>query len=329
MKVEELLLDLIKIESFSGNEAGVADFIVDYLGSLDFDIEKQNVEGDRYNIIASRGNPKIFLSAHMDTVSGGLEIKEDSEKIYGRGACDTKGSIASMLVAGKNAIEKGMTDFGYLFTVGEEDNLAGSKTFSMSNKKLPFVVVGEPTSLKPVNGHYGILIIKVISVGKSAHTSNPELGENAIEKIIKADRNILDNLEVSPESSLTITKINGGTADNIVPDYAEVIYSIRISPKDTIDYVNLIRKILNENNCKIDVLLKINSTEMDMPKKLKFLGVPETARYCTDLSFLKNGFVLGPGNIVNAHRDNEFILKKELNDAIEIYEKILRKLIQI
>lgn len=325
MKVGVLLLDLMKIESFSGNEVDVADFIVSYLEGLGFDIEKQIVDGGRYNIIAKKGEPKVFLSAHMDTVEGSPEIREDSEKIYGRGACDTKGSIASMLIAGKNAIENGITDFGYLFTVGEEVALDGVKAFCAAGKELPFVVVGEPTSLKPINGHYGILVMKVISRGKSAHTSNPELGENAIEKIMDLNKKVLDGLDVFSESSLTLTNINGGVADNIVPDYVEAIYSMRISPKDGNNYVEQMKGILGDV-AEIEVTLEIGSTTMDMPKKLEFLGAPEIVKYCSDLSFLKNGFVLGPGDIAYAHSTDEFVLKEELDRAVETYENILREM---
>lgn len=325
MNVNELLLKLIGIESFSGNEVGVANFIVNYLKMLNFEVEKQKVEGDRYNIIAKKGEPKVFLSAHMDTVRESLEIKEDSEKIYGRGACDTKGSIASMLIAGRNAVENGITNFGYLFTVGEEVALDGARTFSDSGKTLPFVIVGEPTSLSPINGHYGIFVFKIISRGKSAHTSNPELGENAIEKIINVHGKMINELNVFSKSSLTLAKINGGTADNVVPDYAEALYSIRISPEDGNDYEKELREIVGEV-VEIEVIVDVNSIKIAMPEKLKFLGIPETVKYCTDLSFLKNGFVLGPGDIAYAHGSEEFVFKEELSRAVKIYEKILEKM---
>jgi acetylornithine deacetylase len=136
---------------------------------------------------------------------------------------------------------------------------------------------------------------------------------------------IVNELSIFPKSSLTIANIKGGTADNIVPDYAEAVYSMRISPGDENDYIGKIKKIIGDLG-EMEVGTNVKPMEMEVPEKLKFLGSPEIVKYCTDLSFLDSGLVLGPGDITYAHSANEFVPKRELEQAVEIYEKILQKM---
>ncbi len=319
-EVTSLLIELIKIDSISGLERKIADFICEYLYRLGFNIQKQQISENRYNIIAKIGTPKFYFNAHMDTVEPLLEIKEDKNYIYGRGACDTKSCIASMLIAGKKLINQNIKNFGYIFTVGEEVDFIGSKKIKELNLNTQFIIVGEPTELIPINGHYGILTFRLIFKGKSAHSSTPELGINAIEKAIKNIKKIIDKLNVQEESSLTLAKLNGGKADNIIPDKCEALFSMRISPKDKTDYLEEVRKII-KNNAIIEKELNIKPTYSKIPKELNFLGTGKTVKYCTDLSFLGKGLVLGPGSIKQAHGNNEFIKKEDLVKAIKLYER--------
>ena len=117
MDVFELTRRLISIPSISGDEKAVALFLADYLESQGFEIELQNVEGDRPNVYARHGDPSVVLSTHTDTVPPFLELREDDQFIYGRGACDAKGIIAAMVKAAQLLIEANVSDFGLLFVV--------------------------------------------------------------------------------------------------------------------------------------------------------------------------------------------------------------------
>src|SRR5204862_520809 len=120
MNAVEITRKLIAIPSISGNEKAVAEFLAAYLEAAGFDVELQDAGDDRPNVYARRGEPDVVLSTHTDTVPPYVELREDEDYIYGRGACDTKGIIAAMLKAADLLIELKVTDFGLLFVVGEE-----------------------------------------------------------------------------------------------------------------------------------------------------------------------------------------------------------------
>lgn len=196
-----------------------------------FDVKIQKV-GSRFNVLATKGKPRLLLTTHMDTVPGKLKIKEDAQWIHGRGACDTKGIIAAMIIAAEEAVAQGLSGIGLLFDVSEETDFSGiKKAVSLVNPE--FVVVGEPTDLKIAFGQKGIISFKVKCKGKAAHSSMPELGESAIDEIIV----LLSKLKLLelPEDSelgkttLNIGTINGGIKPNIIPDNADAEVVLRIS----------------------------------------------------------------------------------------------------
>jgi len=320
MKVNEILKNLIQIQSFSNEENKVCDYIFNFLTKEGFDVEKQEVDSDGYNIIAKKGIPKIYFSAHLDTVKPYIEFSEDENNIYGRGACDTKGSAAAMIKAALDS--KDYNNFGLIFTVGEEVDFRGVSKIKELNYKIPFVVIGEPTNLDIVNKHYGFLGLKIITKGKSAHSSNPELGENAIEKMIDILSN-LKKMEIGSESSMNIATIKGGVADNIVPDSAECEVSFRTNPDDEINYYEKVKELAN-NLGIVEIVLDLKQISCEVPKELSFIENVKTVKYGTELYYFENGVVLGPGDIKYAHKENEQISKKELNNAVEIYKKIIQ-----
>lgn len=324
ISVESLLKKIMDIPSISGNEDTIANYIFDLLQKNHFEVQKNWVDKKRFNVIASIGKPKIYLSAHMDTVSPFISFREDKKYIYGRGSCDTKGSIASMLVAGINAKKEGLNNFGLIFTNGEESNFDGIKTLTQSDIDLPYIIIGEPTSCLPVNGHFGILNIKVTATGKAAHSSRPNKGINAINLLITAIQKI-QQISIHPETIINLVKINGGTADNIIPDAASAIFGLRLSPKDKNNYLKIFKSTLNNKNIKIEILMSVSSVHFSPPKYLNFLGKVKTEKYFTELSFCKNGIVFGPGDAKLAHSPGEKILKSELSKAVGIYKKILKE----
>ena len=130
MHVFDLTRALIDIPSITPEEEQVGLYLYDYLSRLcsthNGIVEKVEVEPKRWNVFASFGTPIVTLSTHMDTVPPYVPSRVDDEFIWGRGACDTKGIIASMITAAERLLEKGVRDFGLLFVVGEERNSAGA-----------------------------------------------------------------------------------------------------------------------------------------------------------------------------------------------------------
>ncbi len=130
MNVVELTRALVDIESISGNEAQVGEYLFDCVSNLAATTggrcERMEVEAGRFNVFASWGEPAVTLSTHMDTVPPFFPSREDAEFIWGRGSCDAKGIIASMFVAAEKLRADEVRNFGLLFVVGEERNSAGA-----------------------------------------------------------------------------------------------------------------------------------------------------------------------------------------------------------
>src|SRR5436305_1244161 len=130
MKVFEFTRQLVDIESITPNVGGVCTFLEGKLSELASkfggQVERMPVEPGRDNLFARFGQPDVVLSTHMDTVPPFFPSREDEQHIWGRGACDTKGIIASMVVASEQLLEEGVRNFGLLFVVGEEKNSAGA-----------------------------------------------------------------------------------------------------------------------------------------------------------------------------------------------------------
>lgn len=322
--VENLLVKLINLYSPSGNELSICQYVYQLLQDLNFDlVRKQNVDNGGFNIIAEKGSPKIALQAHLDVVSPQIKARIKGNKIYGRGSCDTKSCVAAMIFAAKKALDKGLGGFALIFTVGEEKDFRGVKKLIEVEKELPFAIVGEPTNLEVINGHYGIATLTLEAKGRAAHTSRPKQGINAIDKLL-LELNKIKSFQPKNRSLMSLVYIEGGKADNVVPEQAEARYSFRISPDDKTNYLQAL-KSLTSNDIKIKKGMELKPVLTQIPENLTFLGKGKIVKYATELSFLKKGIVIGPGNINYAHSKNEFVKKDELLRAINIYLKILEK----
>ena len=179
---------LVDIESVSGNEAGVATYLFDRVSALAVRhggrVERMPVDGERFNVFASWGDPIVTLSSHMDTVPPFFPSREDDEFLWGRGACDAKGAIAAMIGAAEMLLDEGARGIGLLFVVGEEINSAGAKAAALSPRGSRYLINGEPTESKLALGAKGALRYEIRAAGKMAHSGYPELGESAIDKLL-------------------------------------------------------------------------------------------------------------------------------------------------
>ncbi len=332
MRNEDLLLDLIKINSESGHEKEIGDFIFNLLTEKGFNVEKQTVDEKvgSFNIFASIGKPKVVFSNHMDTVLPQIEIKEEDGKIYGRGACDTKSQLAATICAADLALKAGLTDFGLAFTVQEEWELLGAKMIvDILPEGVELIVVGEPTELEMVFGHNGIICFELLAHGKTAHGSAPEKGINAIEllmedlyKIKNAD---FGTDEILGHNIINIAQISGGIADNVVPDEAKAVVSFRIVS----DSVKVIEKIKSLVKSEVKITISFDPFFNIEAKKLaEKIGIKtKTVRYFTEASILRqkgNPVILGAGDIKEAHSANEFVSVAEYNKLIDIYFDIIK-----
>jgi acetylornithine deacetylase len=334
MHVFELTRALIDIASVTPEEEQVGLYLYDYLAGLcaahDGVIEKFEVEPRRWNVFARFGDPVVTMSTHMDTVPPFIPSREDDEFIWGRGACDTKGIIASMIKAAEGLLESGVRDFGLLFVVGEERNSAGAYHAAQNPRGSKYIINGEPTSNQLALGSKGALRYEVIARGKMAHSAYPELGDSAINKLLDALEAIrrislpVDN--VLGPSTLNIGTIHGGRAPNVIADEAKAEVFIRLVCDS-----NETRKLVAEAVAGIDGIEMAEVLEIPAIQMKAVEGLPTiVVAYTTDIPAFDGAWgqplLLGPGTIHVAHTLDERVPKQELLDAVEIYQKMVRQL---
>src|ERR1041384_3587350 len=148
MNLFELTKQLMSIPSVSGDEEAVGFFLRDHLEGFGWTVELQEVSPNQRNVIAwLNESPRIFLSTHMDTVPPFIAPSQDDEKIYGRGACDAKGIIASQIFAAEELRRQGVTDIGLLYTIDEEQSSTGAKAANEHRlaAQCEYLINGEPT----------------------------------------------------------------------------------------------------------------------------------------------------------------------------------------
>jgi acetylornithine deacetylase len=342
-----LTRQLVDIESITGNEAQAAEFMFRELCRLGYQTIKMPVERDRFNVFAvsaEEPHPNVVFSTHIDTVPPFIPSSEDAGKIYGRGSCDAKGIIAAQ-VAAVERLRQEKIYAGLLFVVGEERDSLGAKVANEFaekefaekewtgartqnlNSPLRYLVNGEPTENKTALASKGTLRVELTATGRMAHSAYPELGESAIDKLIPA----LARLRVMPLPSdpevgpctLNIGLIEGGRAPNVIPDYAhaDLLYRL-VGPSD-----DLRRSIMQTAGDQVQV---------EFPLELPFVrlrtvdGLPTMiAAFTTDIPRLTNWgepVLIGPGSIHVAHTEGEFIEKRQLAEAIDLYCVIGKRL---
>jgi len=316
--VEKNLLKLLKVSSPSDEEQKIIEVLTKQLSPF-FEIKKILVTPNRHALLCLKGQPKVILAAHVDTVKGNLPIKITKTKIFGRGSCDNKGSAAAMITAGLEALKNHQNNFGLLFTIGEEVSFDGAvaakKFLSKHNFKPKLIVIGEPTDLKTVTAQYGVFCIELAWSGTAAHSSilSPD---SAIHKMIK-DLAIITAAKI-PQTVFHVAKISGGTAANVIADEAKAMLTFRSALPDIKKRVETILKKMS-GRPKYKILKNIPATNHSKPPFQE-----NWVRYFTEMAFLTNSIVLGPGSIKQAHSKNEFISRSGLNEAVEIYKKILK-----
>jgi acetylornithine deacetylase len=330
-----LTRQLVDIESISGNEAAVGNYLYGELCRIGYQTLRIPVEGDRFDVYATapeQPNPEVVFSTHMDTVPPFIASSEDTTRIYGRGSCDAKGIIAAQIAAAERLRQEGL-HVGLLFVVGEERDSLGARAANEYAASQPghackYLVNGEPTENRIALASKGTLRAEVTASGRMAHSAYPELGESAIDKLIAALTRLRamplpTDAEIGP-CTLNIGLIEGGRAPNVIPDYAhaDLLYRL-VGPSQ-----DLRRQILATAGDEVKV---------EFPLELPFLrlrtvdGLPTMiAAFTTDIPKLSSWgepLLIGPGSIHVAHTEGEFIDKQQLAEAIDLYCTIAKRLL--
>jgi acetylornithine deacetylase len=321
--------ELVDIESTTGNEGPVGDFLHGELGRRGFQAEKILVEEARSNVFApfpEGAHPTVVFSTHMDTVPPFIPSSEDATRVYGRGSCDAKGIIAVQVAAAERLRRKGI-HVGLLFLVGEERDSLGAKVANLHSPGSKFLVNGEPTENRVAVASKGALRVEVIAQGRMAHSAYPELGESAIDKLLAALERLralkLPQEEGIGPCTLNIGVIEGGRAPNVVPDKARAQL--------------LYRLVGSSGQLKRDIVEAVGDlAQVEFVLEIPFVrlrtldGLPTmVAAFTTDIPALSSWgqpLLIGPGSIHVAHTDGEYVEKKQLQDAVDLYCSIAERL---
>ena len=372
-RVVELLCDLISLPSAnpvydpaSRGEAEMAEYVEAWAIELGLPVSRQNVFPGRDNMLVRmagpEGAPTLLFEAHMDTVGvDGMDApfapEERDDRVFGRGACDTKGSLAAMMAALEGLVSEGLElacTVELLAAVDEETSGKGAIAFVQQNSPASAAIIGEPTGCRVINRHNGCVRGEIKGVGRSAHTSVASEGVNAIDgmaDVIVALRAVNQELVNRPggpaaNGSLTVSLISGGAGINVVPERCVVSYDRRIVPGQTS------QEALAEIDAALDTV-RASRPEIGIERHAPWLegdslstppesgivgtasaacvalgidGTPEWVPYGSDASKFQEGgvpaVVFGPGSIANAHAIDESVPIADLVTATAFYREV-------
>ncbi len=341
---------LIKIESISDNELEVGNWLASYLKDNGFTVEKQQVAKDRYNLLAygSKRETTILLSSHIDTVPPywPYYYNKTTDVIGGRGSVDAKASVAAQIMAVKGLRKDGEAkilrdDISLLFVVGEETGGEGMKSFSAWDKRPQYdiVIFGEPTEGKLVCGHKGILGFEIHATGKAAHSGYPWLGVSANDILAETLASLLELRQHLPWSekygntTMNFGRIQGGVAANVVAETA----SAKIATRLAAGTPELVQGLILNATKDVKARAQQQGGDLEFDWSGNGYGPVDincdiegfeklTVNYGTDVPNLSGGhrrYLYGPGNIFVAHSDHEALKRKELEQAVLDYRRLI------
>lgn len=368
--VTELLQQLVRIPSVNPDgdpgtdrcgEQKIADWLGEFLDRHGFAVTQEVVEPGRPNLIARcpgpANRPRILLGPHLDTVGvGGMTVDPFGAEIrdgrlWGRGASDTKGPMSAMiwgLLENKERLADLPVAVDFVAFMSEESDQWGSKHFAKQHgSDYEFAIAGEPTSLHMVHVTKGSLWATLETSGKSGHASQPELGDNAIMKLVRAlvplEQELSADLEtythpILGRSTLNVGMIDGGTRANIIPAQASAQIDIRFVPslvtaQTAFAYVE---QFILERNLPLTLTAPTENPPMEVAADHPWLQRLQTihpeselvgAPWFSDAAHLNDGGIpaicLGPGSIHQAHTKDEFISLEDLEAGARFFTELI------
>jgi acetylornithine deacetylase len=324
-----LTRSLVDIDSTTGREAEVARWLAAFLRDRGYRVTEQPVSDGRFNVFAQLETPPaIVFSTHVDCVPPFFPSREERGLIFGRGACDAKGILAAQVAAAERLRKAGETRIGLLFVAGEERGSDGAR---VANEQAPdhvrYLINGEPTDNRLGAATRGILRVRLHASGRAAHSSFPELGDSAIDKLL--DALMVIRGVALPEDPLlgrthyTVGLIEGGVAPNVVSPHASAELLFR-----TVGEAAEVRAALKmvDGLVSVEHVLEIDAVRMHTLPGFETAVFP----YTTDVPLLTRWgtpILVGPGSIHVAHTEDEHVTLDELHAAVGIYESLAKRLL--
>jgi acetylornithine deacetylase/succinyl-diaminopimelate desuccinylase-like protein len=371
---QKLLAELIALPSVNPaflpplhphvGEGRVAEYLAALGARAGLDIEFQKVLPGRPNLLARlRPNGKvrrtILLAPHLDTVNVASEVqftpRTKGGRMFGRGACDTKGSVAAFFTtlcalakSGKRPTE---TEIIFTGLVDEEQGQGGSRFLAGNKFKADLAIVGEPTRLRLATAHKGSVWLEVTTRGQSAHGATPWFGQNAVLKMARVVGALETDFAAKLKQrrhpllgagSVSVGTIRGGTQTNIVPDQCVIGVDRRTLPgesetatrREVAAFLRARKLNAKVSNVKLKPCFAME-TNARLPLVRQFLHSlgqtrPEGLHYFCDAAVLAQGgipsVVFGPGDIAQAHTADEWISFAQLEQGKEMLFKFLKSL---
>lgn len=330
----QLTAQLMSIDSTSGREGGVVDWLDRYLVDRGWRTQRIPVSEGRDDLFAtSTEAPLVTLSTHLDTVPPFIPPRIVADRVLGRGACDAKGIAAAMICAAER-LRGADLPVALLFVVGEEVTHDGAHAANeaIATGIVPtstrVIVDGEPTESTLALGTKGAIRVIVRTTGEAAHSAYPHLGRSATADLARLltelDSMALPRDELLGETTVNIGSISGGVADNVVAPSAEARLMIRLVNEP--DHVMRIFEHWAAGRATLEW------GPVVPPVKLGVVdGFPTSvAAFATDIPKLGNWgtpYLFGPGSIHVAHRDDEHVSIDELRRAVDGYERIVQQVV--
>jgi acetylornithine deacetylase len=323
--VVELAARLMEIDSTSGREADVVDWLGNYLAGNDWTMRRIPVTPGRDDLLATSGAaPRVTFSTHLDTVPPFIPPRVEGQRLCGRGACDAKGIGAAMISAAERLRADG-TAVALLFVVGEETTHDGAEAANRIENSSGILINGEPTESTLAVGTKGAMRVSLRTRGRAAHSAYPHLGRSAIRDLVEL-LGELETLDLPRDDMLGDTTINigmirGGVADNVLAPEAEARLMARLVTAPS-DLEALLRTWVGER-AELEIGITVP------PARLTTIPgfATSVAAYATDIPKLTNWgkpLLFGPGSIHVAHTDNEFIDLGELRAAVDAYVRLAK-----
>jgi acetylornithine deacetylase len=320
---------LVDSDSTTGIEGECATFLAIHLRQRGYEVTEQYVGQGRFNVFARLDlPPEVVFSTHIDCVPPFFPSREERGLVFGRGACDAKGIIAAQVSAVELLRTAGERRVGMLFVVGEERGSDGAKVANdLAPPSVRYLINGEPTDNRLGAATRGMLRVRLRAEGRAAHSSFPELGESAIDKLLDALM-VIRGLTFPDDALLgrthyTVGLIEGGVAPNVVSPHASAELMFR-----TVGHAAPVLEALHVVDALVTVehVLDISAVHLHTVSGFETAVFP----YTTDVPLLTawgEPLLLGPGSIHVAHTDEEHLSIDELNHAVHLYEALGARLL--
>lgn len=349
-------IEMLNIDSTSGREAGFADFLTGRLAGPERKVETFDVGDGTRNILVSWGSPKVFFCSHLDTVPPYFPPVMDGDIIRGRGSCDAKGQIFAMYEACKALEAKGHTDFALLLLAGEETGSHGAKAFNSILDKTfieddRVVIVGEPTDNCMASAAKGTKSFEVTFTGSPCHSGYPENGQSAVmyfNDFINALRSIVFPSDpVLGETTWNIGKLISDNPQNILSGHLTCRVYFRTTFESDEMVCNVMKNIagpqaklrfgkrtvqdgsdiVGKEVAPWQKAMSVRAFGGDTPTRFEtFEDFPaKPVAFGSDapqLTCFKRRILCGPGSILTAHRNEEFIDVHELEEAVDNFVRM-------